>query len=36
MDKVKVGIIGTGWIANAHIQQYIRLQNEGKVEITAT
>lgn len=35
MNKVKVGIIGTGWIANAHIQQYIRLQNEGKVEITA-
>lgn len=30
--KLKVGIIGTGWIANAHIQQYIQMPD---VEIVA-
>ena len=23
--KLKVGIIGTGWIADAHIQQYVQM-----------
>ena len=30
--KVKVGIIGTGWIAEAHIQQYLKMPD---VEIVA-
>ena len=30
--KVRVGIIGTGWIANAHIQQYVQMPD---VEIVA-
>jgi len=30
--KIRVGIIGTGWIANAHIQQYIQMPD---VEIVA-
>lgn len=30
--KVKVGIIGTGWIAEAHVQQYLQMED---VEIVA-
>ena len=30
--KLKVGIIGTGWIADAHIQQYVQMPD---VEIVA-
>ena len=30
--KIKVGIIGTGWIAEAHIQSYL---NQPDVEIVA-